>query len=130
MRSSVSYFFEEVIYKLFQFKYLLSPEVNNNKKKLLVNGTPRTGTTWIIRMLTSIPGYRLTGNFGNDIQRFYNVKPGDVVHGHHPHTNEMAELLRNNAIKLIITLRDPRDQLISRMFHIRFDKTKSGINAW
>jgi len=123
MRSSVSYIFEEIIFKLFQFKYLLSPEVNKNKKKVLVNGTPRTGTTWIIRMLTSIPGYRSTGNFGYDILRFNNVKPGDVVHGHLPHMNETAELIRNNAIKLIITLRDPRDQLISNMFHIRFDKT-------
>ena len=126
MRSSVSYIFEEIIYKLFQFKYLLSPEANKNKKKVLVNGTPRTGTTWIIRMLTSIPGYRSTGNFGYDILRFNNVKPGDVVHGHLQYMNEMAELICNNDIKLIITLRDPRDQLISLMFHIRFDKT----NVW
>jgi hypothetical protein len=126
MRSSVPYIFEEIIYKLFQFKYLFSPEANKIKKKVLVNGTPRTGTTWIIRMLTSIPGYRSTGNFGYDILRFNNVKPGDVVHGHLTHTDEMAESLRNNSIKLIITLRDPRDQLISGMFHIRFDKT----NIW
>jgi len=126
MRSSISYIFEEIIYNLFRFKYLLSPEANKNKKKVLVNGTPKTGTTWIIRMLTSIPGYHSTGNFGYDILRFNNVKSGDVVHGHLPHTNEMAELIRNNAIKLIITLRDPRDQLISDMFHLRNDKT----NIW
>ena len=126
MRSSISYFFEEIIYKIFRFRYLLSSDANKNKKKVLVNGTPKTGTTWIIRMLTSIPGYRSTGNFGYDILRFNNVKPGEVVHGHLPHTDELAESLHNNSIKLIITLRDPRDQLISGMFHIRFDKT----NVW
>jgi len=126
MRTSISYIFEEIIYHLLRYKYLLSAEASKNKKKILVNGTPKTGTSWIIRMLTSIPGYRSTSNFGYDILRFNYVKPGDVVHGHLPHTNELAELIRNNGIKLIITLRDPRDQLISNMFHIRRYKT----NVW
>jgi hypothetical protein len=94
-----------------------------NKEKVLVNGSPKTGTTWMLRLVNSIPGFHGLGNFHGEIEKYKHILPGDVVHGHDWYTAELEQILHENSIKVIQMIRDPRDQLISRVFHIRRDET-------
>jgi hypothetical protein len=96
------------------------------RPRVLVNGTPKTGTTWMLRLVRSIPGHRDAGNFNGQIDRYHSISPGDVVHGHDRHTPELAGILRDNQIRVIVMIRDPRDQVISRVYHIRRDAS----HAW
>jgi hypothetical protein len=94
-------------------------------QKVLVNGSPKTGTTWMLKMITSIPGYRVTAgyNFRGDINRYYEMLLGEVAHGHDPYTPQLWDILSSCDIKVILMLRDPRDQAVSRMFHAKRDIT-------
>ena len=58
------------------------------RARLLVNGVPKSGTTWMVRMLASLPGYTAVGNFRGDIGRYQTVRPGNVIHGHDWYTAE------------------------------------------
>lgn len=91
--------------------------------KVLVNGSPKTGTTWMVNLLSSLPGHRAAGNFRGNLQRYRDVAPGAVMHGHEQYTNELREVLQSGRIKTLLMIRDPRDQTVSRMFHIRRDTT-------
>lgn len=113
---------EEMQFYLHTLRHRLTHDVSH-KQKVLVNGSPKTGTTWMIKLLTSIPGYRAAGNFQGQIERYAQVGAGDVVHGHDTLTPELAELLKANGIKTILMVRDPRDQVVSRMFHLRRETT-------
>lgn len=93
---------------------------------VLVNGTPKCGTTWMLLLVGSLPGYRVVGNFQGQIERYGQMRPGEVVHGHDRHSAKLADLLCRNGIKVVVLIRDPRDQLVSRVYHIRRD---SG-HAW
>lgn len=112
---------EDIRYALDCFSYRIFQKRSHRPARILVGGTPKTGTTWMRRMITSIPGYRYAGNFHADVQKYRHLKPGDVVHSHDRYTTELAEILDANHIKAIITFRDPRDQIISRVFHILRD---------
>lgn len=109
---------EDSRYVLDCLSYRIFQGRNYRPIRILVNGTQRTGTTWMLRMITSIPGYRTVGDFHGDVQKYQDLKPGDVVHGHDRFTPELARILGSNRIKAIVTFRDPRDQVISRLFHI------------
>lgn len=75
----------------------------------------------MLKLAASLPGYEGIGNFKGEIDRYQTVNRGQVVHGHEGYTDRIAELLSQNDIKTILMIRDPRDQLISRVFHIRRD---------
>jgi hypothetical protein len=45
-----------------------------------------------------------------------------VFHGHHFHSTELQAYLDTAGIRRILMLRDPRDQTVSRMFHVRRDE--------
>jgi hypothetical protein len=103
-----------------------SPNNRGLPAKVLVNGSPKSGTTWMLRLLSSIPGYNRVDNFRRVVERYQTVKPGDVVHGHDVYTQELEAILITNHIKIVMMVRDPRDQLVSRMFHIK----RSQNHAW
>lgn len=94
-------------------------------QKILINGSPKTGTTWMLKMMVSVPGYQeVRGrNFWGDIDLYRQVLPGEVVHGHDPYTTELWDILFDVGIKIILMIRDPRDRLVSHMFHIKRDST-------
>ncbi len=117
---------EELQYALTSLRYQLTHGLRTTPAKVLVNGSPKSGTTWMLKMIASIPGYRDIGNFNGDIQRYHTVQPGDVVHGHDWYTPELKQILEQNNIRVILMIRDPRDQLVSRMFHVR----RSAKHAW
>jgi hypothetical protein len=94
--------------------------------RILVNGSPRTGTTWMLNMVASIPGHQAVGNFDRKIERYAGMRPGEVVHGHDWYKNGLVELIAKHNIKVILMIRDPRDQLVSRMFHVK----RSARHRW
>jgi hypothetical protein len=110
---------QEIAHSAKTLRYVLLDSRKNPKRKVLVNGSPKTGTTWMLKMIESIPGYHEVGNFNGEIARYHTVQAGDVVHGHDWLSPELAEILDRNAIRVVLMIRDPRDQLISRVFHIR-----------
>ena len=114
---------EELIYTARSIQYLLFNNGSKLKQKVLVNGSPKTGTTWMLKLVNSIPGYHGLGNFRGEIERYRTIVPGNVVHGHDWYTPELAQIVIENGIKVVLMMRDPRDQLISRVFHIRRDET-------
>ena len=73
---------EELQYSTNSLKYMLTNGRGVPKQKILVNGSPKTGTTWMLKLINSIPGYREVGNFDGDLSKYQNVVPGDVVHAH------------------------------------------------
>ena len=114
---------EEIIYSAKSFQYLFLNRDSNEKQKVLVNGSPKTGTTWMLKLVNSIPGYHGLGNFNGEIERYRYIEPGEVVHGHDWYTTELTHILKEKDIRVVLMMRDPRDQLISRVFHIRRDET-------
>lgn len=114
---------EDVQYRVASLRYKMA---NAEMAKVLVNGSPKTGTTWMLRMVASLPGYAGVGNFDGNVVRYHDVQPGNVVHGHDPYTPELAEILQENGIKVILMVRDPRDQLVSRTFHVK----RSEKHSW
>ena len=91
------------------------------RAKVLVNGSPKTGTTWMVKMLACLPGFRAVGNFQGDLERYRHLAPGDVVHGHHIYTPALEAVLVSEGVRVVLMSRDPRDQTVSRYFHIRRD---------
>jgi hypothetical protein len=114
---------EEISYRMASFSHWISREKLSPDLRVLVNGSPKTGTTWMLRLVASMPGLRIAQgyNFQGEIHRYYELSPGEVVHGHDKFTNELWEILQTKNIKVIHMMRDPRDQTVSRMFHIRRD---------
>ncbi len=122
MKRLIDLFREEIIYSAKSFQYLFLNNGSNKKQKVLVNGSPKTGTTWMLKLVNSIPGYHGLGNFHGEIEKYRTIEPGEVVHGHDWYTTELAQILKDKNIKVVLMMRDPRDQLISRVFHIRRDE--------
>ena len=114
---------EEIIYSAKSFQYLFLNSGSIKKQKVLVNGSPKTGTTWMLKLVNSIPGYHGLGNFHGEIERYKIIEPGEVVHGHDWYTADLAQIMKDKDIRVVHMIRDPRDQLISRVFHIRRDET-------
>ncbi len=117
---------EEIKFNWVGFQYQMGQGRRIPPAKVLVNGSPKSGTTWMLKMIMSIPGFQGVGNFQRDIKRYHTVKPGDVVHGHDLFSPELKTILKDEDIRVILMIRDPRDQLISRMFHVK----RSDNHAW
>lgn len=112
---------EELKLLSLSWQYQLSAGRRHVLRKVLVNGTPKTGTMWMMRLLLAIPHYRSSGNFTGQTARYLRIKVGTVVHGHEKYRPEFAELLQSANFRVIVMLRDPRDQTVSRLYHIRRD---------
>lgn len=122
----VNNLFEEVSYRWAKVNYLISPSVRKDSRRIvLVNGAPRTGTTWTVAMIASVPGYRRAGNFKRDIEQYRSVRPGDVIHGHDHYSQQLEKILDLHDARVVLPLRDPRDQTVSRLFHTRRNKEHS-----
>ncbi len=113
-------------YKLACWQYKLAASDKKEPIKVLVNGSPKTGTTWMLRMITSVPGYKAVGNYTGEYAKYSTVRPGQVLHGHEWFSAELDQILSTLNIRVVLMVRDPRDQLVSRMFHIK----RSPAHAW
>ena len=124
LKQVIGFMFEEMNYRMAYSWYDLTDVKKHTRKPVLVNGSPKTGTTWMLRLITSFPGYRIANgyNFQGDINRYHQMLSGEVVHGHDPYSPQLWQILQSEDIKVILMVRDPRDQTVSRMFHIRRDE--------
>lgn len=86
-------------------------------RKVVINGSPKSGTTWMRQLLSSVPGHHYVGNFRDELHKFDAITPGAIVHSHHAFTAEFAQAMNKNDIRVIYMLRDPRDRCISHLFH-------------
>lgn len=120
-RNLIIYSHEGLEYRFASLKQQLYDGKHQPLQKILVNGSPRSGTTWMVSLLKSIPGYQSVGNFQGDMDSYLQVKPGDVIHGHEWYSDEFEHTLNSMDIKTLNMVRDPRDQAVSRMFHVRRD---------
>jgi Sulfotransferase domain len=109
---------EELKYGFVYLKHQIG-NTQQSKAKVLVNGSPKSGTTWMLKMITSLPGYEDVGNYYGDLQKYHTAQFGDVIHGHDAYTPELKNILLEEGIKVVLMVRDPRDQLVSRMFHVK-----------
>jgi hypothetical protein len=116
---------EELKYGYVYLKHQIGG-TQQSKAKVLVNGSPKSGTTWMLKMIASLPGYEEIGNYYSDLQMYHATQPGHVIHGHDAYTPELKNILLAEGVKVILMLRDPRDQLVSRMFHVK----RSTNHAW
>ncbi len=122
-----SYLFGELNYHFLKTIYRIRASSQGKRKHIiLVNGAPRSGTTWTVSMVAAVPGYRKIGNFQHNLQRYETVKPGDVIHGHDHYSEPLRDALKLHKVGFILTMRDPRDQVVSRLFHIR----RTPNHAW
>ena len=115
------FLFEELGYRLLAGWAGLVSGRSHPPAKVLVNGVPKSGTTWVYRLIDSVPGYTHVGNFKGDLGRYDSVRPGDVIHSHDWPTPALTAALERNHIRVVCVSRDPRDQLVSRMFHLKRD---------
>ena len=116
---------EELKYSYVYLKHQIG-STQQKKAKVLVNGSPKSGTTWMLKMIASLPGYEEIGNYYGDFQKYHTTQPGHVIHGHDAFTPELKNILLAEGVKVVLMLRDPRDQLVSRMFHVK----RSTNHAW
>lgn len=115
------FFVEEFIYRLLVGWHGLTSGRSHPPAKVLVNGVPKSGTTWVYRLIDSVPGYHHVGNFKGELGRYDSVRPGHIIHSHDWPTPALITSLERNQIKVVCVSRDPRDQLVSRMFHLKRD---------
>jgi len=104
----------------------VQPRLAKPISSFLVNGSPKTGTTWMCRLLGSLPGYRRIGNLQRNLDAFRVVQPGSVIHGHETYSVDLSQILQTQKISVVLMIRDPRDQAVSRMYHVLRDKNEAG----
>jgi hypothetical protein len=102
---------------------------------IFIAGLPKSGTTWLKKMLTSYPGFneilipdvaayefKTGGSHDYDLptdifSRFRNMLVVTKMHIHGSQHN--IEVLRNSKVKYVIIYRDLRDVAVSYYFYVR-----------
>jgi hypothetical protein len=114
-----------------------SKKFNSIYKKVWCAGLPKSGTTLIENIIDNLPYVSLNNSIlrvyypgkldhrhGISNQMFQNIPKEKYTflktHTHYEKTYE--EIAKNHNLKIIISVRDLRDMLISRYFHIMNDK--------
>lgn len=105
------------------------------QKVLFIAGLPKSGTTWLKKMITSYPGfhellipdvtpYELATGGSHDydlppdmFSRFENMLVVTKMHVHGSHHN--VEVLRSAGVKYVVLYRDLRDVAVSHYFYVR-----------
>lgn len=99
---------------------------------VFVASLAKSGSTWLAGMLAALPGfdrYQPSGwTAAMDTGASQDVYPGlfaevrrrlAVIKGHTPGTIENVSRLQEAGVKYLITVRDPRDQIISGYWYLR-----------
>jgi len=92
-------------------------------KPVLVNSVPKSGTTWLRTLVSSLPGYtnhRLEGRKASDPDGLLRVKPGAVFHGHLMHSERVREIAQARGFAVFFIYRDVRDVIVSDYHHQRY----------
>lgn len=89
--------------------------------RILVNGAGKCGSTWLYRLLGTLPGFhthKMDGLTGRDLPDLENVAPRGVFHGHYRMTHELWSMLHDKGFSAVNIVRDPRDVIVSEYFHL------------
>lgn len=103
-----------------------------NKKNIIIVGYPKSGTTWLSRLIAELVECPLQGDWGFDhIQALY--KEGEertsefqCYKSHHTY-QELSEVSKEKIYKIIYIVRDPRDIAISGMHYFNFSSKKQAL---
>ena len=98
---------------------------------ICANGQGKSGTTWLFRLLSALPGFRpfpqdsvsVSGSHPDELLR---MGDSNVFHGHFRHSIELMNIASRRGIRFIQIVRDPRDVIVSEYFH-QFHMLK-GVN--
>ncbi len=123
--------FEDFIDDYFQRKNKIFYKHN----LIFIAGLPKSGTTWLEKLITEIPGYVQLNK--SSLRVFKGHETLDHSHGinnkmidgvpknkfsflkrHTHYKKEYIDVLNQNKVKPIILIRDIRDMMISRYYHI------------
>lgn len=131
-------YFNQLIHEI-NYDYLaITKKVKYKNHLIFVAGLPKSGTTWLEKLISEIPGYiMLNGSF---LRKLKGVDELDHNHGinnkminsappnkysflkRHTHYNQKyIRILDKAGVKPVILIRDIRDMLISRYFHVLAD---------
>lgn len=95
------------------------------KKNIIIVGYPKSGTTWLSRLISELVSCPLIGDWGYDnIEALYKegidrVSEYRVYKSHHSY-NELKKVSSKNIYKIIYIIRDPRDVVISGLHYFNF----------
>ena len=109
----------------------LQREVNQRRfrwanRNIMVIGQPKSGTNWVTRMLTDVPGYqrwtpRNISLTCHDVRRCDFIPPAagyTVTKLHTEATEENAAVVREAGRPVVIVQRDPRDLAVSWAYYV------------
>jgi len=103
------------------------------KKNIVIVGYPKSGTSWLSKLVAELIECPLKGNWGfkieNDpLEEGHNRKSNyDCYKSHHSY-DEIFEVDKKSIEKIIYIIRDPRDIVISGVYFFRFFKRSTFIN--
>lgn len=93
-------------------------------KNIIIAGFPKSGTMWTTRLVAQIVGCPVKGYWGLDYDT--TVKEGEsrtsswnCYISHHLYS-ELTDVNFHNICKIIYVVRDPRDIVVSGIFHFNF----------
>jgi adenylylsulfate kinase len=99
------------------------------RKVLFVAGLPKSGTTWMSKLLGMIPGYHERAVYDpSRLIQFHDISPMvfqlmpnysySIIKSHTKYSPENFSVIRSHLDKFIVMYRDLRDMAISRYFHV------------
>lgn len=130
----------QFIQELYYDYLALTGRVSYSNHLIFVAGLPKSGTSWLEKIISEVPGYiKLNGSF---LRRFRGAELLSYSHGvnaemlasaprgkysflklHTHYRDEYIAILEQANIKPVVLIRDLRDMMISRYYHILSDPT-------
>lgn len=119
------------------FEKLKDKKFFNHKYPIFVNSIPKCGTNLMMNLVNAIPGieyvndYSMCHTYEDPEEAFEKlVKPekkivkGGLYVGHVPYSDSFNNWLKENNVKQIFVIRDPRDFIVSLSHYVTRDTEK------
>jgi hypothetical protein len=102
------------------------------QKNIVIVGYPKSGTTWLSRLVAELVQCNFIGDWGFDTENPSRIILEDdssefVVYKSHHSANEIEKASKKMIHKIIYIIRDPRDVVISGVHFFDFTKLKNSF---